>query len=485
MELYPDQITLVRGVSDAFKDGRQAVVMHAPTGFGKTQALAFIARHSSDRGKRVYMTVHRKTLVAQTRAAFGQWGISHSIVAPGHRIDPRDKVYVCSIETLRRRMSKLKGCDTLIVDEAHLACSTTWTEVLDFYKSSGARLIGATATPARLDGKPLGRHFDCIVSSRSMADLINDGRLSDYRIFAPSAPDMSKARIRMGDYVTADVVDAINKAHLVGDAVEHYKKLMPGKRALAFCVSIAESEKTAAMFCSGNIAAEHIDATTPSDKRRAIISRLASGETKVLCSVNLLSEGFDLSAQVGREVPVEGAIFLRPTQSLVLYLQAFGRALRKKPYPAIILDHAGLALKHGLPDEDRFWSLEGKKGKSGSAENAIPLRHCTGCMSIYKSFLPACPLCGKVPEKVERAGPEITDGQLEEIKDVQARRARAMEVGMAKTLEELILVAKKRDYKKGWVANIWCGRSPGERDFNTTIRKVNELWHQVVLESVA
>lgn len=456
--LYPDQEDFVEEIRDEFRN-HQAVLAQAATGFGKTIVASYIAKAAAAKKKRVTFTVHRKNLIMQTAVTFEQFGVPYGIIAAGHRPAKHELCQIASIQSLVRRLDSAPLVDFLIVDECHLACSASWSKVLKFYRERGARLLGNTATPARLDGRPLSEHFDKIVAGPSMRRLIDAHRLSDYRIFAPSTPDLRGVRTLGGEYLAGDLEKVIEDQHLVGNAVEHYKKLMPGRRALAFCVSIAASEITARKFCEAGVPAAHIDGTTPDDRRREVIHDFADGRILVLCNVDLITTGFDLSSQVGREVPVEGIILLRPTQSVVLHLQMLGRGMRYKPEPAIILDHSGSTLIHGLPCDERDWSLEGRV-KKDSDESAPSLRHCPECFSIYRAILGACPLCGWEPV-VEPRILEETDEELVEIDKLEHRRLRKSEEGRARGLEALVELAKQRGYKVGWAARRQSYRTDG------------------------
>jgi len=145
---------------------------------------------------------------------------------------------------------------------------------------------------------------------------------------------------------------------IVGDAVDHYRRLCNGVPAIAFCVSLAHADMVTAQFNAAGIKSARIDGGMRDDERADITAALARGDIKVMTSVDLVSEGFD--------VPVCGAaILLRPTQSMGLYVQQVGRPLRPAPGKtcAFILDHAGNCMRHGLAEEPREWSLDGNASK--------------------------------------------------------------------------------------------------------------------------
>ena len=160
---------------------------------------------------------------------------------------------------------------------------------------------------------------------------------------------------------------------------------------------------------------------------------------------------------------IEAVMQLSPTQSLAKHLQQLGRGLRKKPDPAILLDLVGNLERLGLPDDDREWSLDGRK-KSAREVKAMT---CDECFATHAPA-PACPECGFQYEKIEAVGGgrqiEEVEHDLEEI-DVEAlRRERAIEQGRAKTLEDLIDLATARGYKspQKWAAHIFTARMAKE-----------------------
>jgi len=387
--------------------------------------------------------VHRKNLITQTAATFDQFDIPHGFIAAGRPYDASHTTHIASIETLRRRLNKVPIPKLLVVDEAHLSCSRTWSEVINHYKTAGTRILGLTATPARADGKPLGDLYGEIVSGPPVRTLMDEGYLSDYAAYAPSTPDLTGVRTRAGDYARDELEAAMAKPRLTGDAAAHYLKLAAGTRAVAYCVSIAHSKKVAEHFSMAGIPAAHIDGTTPRDEQRRIIAAFADGEYSVLCNVDLLTTGFDLSAQVGREVPIETVIMLRATQSETLHLQALGRGLRKKPRPAIILDHSGNIARLGFPDDERTWSLEGRPARTKS-EPTVAIRQCSECFFIHKPA-PACPKCG-YEYPVQSREIEQVDGELQLLDRKAARKAERAEERAARTYAQLVELAAKRGY---------------------------------------
>jgi len=416
------QNELVTGVRAEMKR-HKCILMQSATGSGKTVISAYLLQQVVNKGFDAFFLVHRKNLVKQTEGTLDQFNVKYSHITANNGYNPYAKVHICSIGTLVNRLEKVKVPKIIFVDETHLANSPSWSKVLDYYRAKGCWIIGLSATPIRLDGKGLNRHFSSMVCGKSMGWLIDHNYLSEYRYFAPSVPDMEGVGRSNGEWNKASMVKTIRKqrSKLVGDAVKHYKKHAMGMRAIAYCVSVEESKQTAIDFECAGITAQHIDGNTPLAEQRKIIRAFADGHIDVLVSVDLFTTGFDLAAQVGRPVAVQCVIMLRPTESLSLFLQIAGRALRYDGDVHIILDHAGNAAKHGLPCDEREWSLEGmekKKSKKNDDETDVKSKDCPECFFVHKPA-PVCPNCGYVHEiKGRKIGTE--DGELEEIQRGQA-----------------------------------------------------------------
>jgi len=458
--LRQDQMELVEAARDAMK-GAQSVLARAPCGAGKTYIASYISHQMAQRGKRLIFTVHRRHLLRQTALTFQKFGIDFGVIAGAARNqNPHANVQIAMMDTLRNRLEQYDA-DLVIADECHLSASAGHRKVLDHYRAKGSRLLGLSASPKRLDGKPLGDIYDKLVFGRDERWMIDNGILSDYRLIAPVNPALDGVGQNMGDYDKATLARVMDTPDIAGDAIANWRKYADGKRTIGYCVNIAHSQHTTAAFCAAGIAAEHVDGETPDDELRAIIDRFASGQTKILFNCMLMVEGFDLSAQVGHDVPIEALIKLRPTCSTALDVQMNGRALRRKPEPAIILDHAANWEKHGLPCWERDWSLDGK-AKSDRGMN-IPIRCCAKCLRPYKPA-PACPYCGAVPiiktRQIEH-DERVALAEIDKERAHQARKAARKEEGRAKTLAELIELGKKRGYAPGWAIMRWKSRNSG------------------------
>jgi DNA repair protein RadD len=418
-----------------------SVLLRSPTGSGKGVIIAHMMRVSAERGMTSWLLCHRKELITQLSDHLWSLGVQHGVIAAG-RTPTHDPVQIGSVQTVVRRLGRMPPPRLLVIDEAHHATANTYRKIIEHCKDSF--LVGPTATPQRTDGTGLGDIFDVIVHGPEVSELIDRGYLSQYRIIAPSqAIDTAGVHSRGGDYVTGELEAVVNQAAITGRAVEHYMEYVHPRTCLVYCVSRAHARHVAETYQKAGIAAVYVGGDTPPDERKLAIDGFRNGMPQVIVSVDLFGEGLDAPG-------LKAVQLLRPTKSLILHLQQIGRALRVEEGKgrAIILDHVGNTWVHGLPDEEREWTLEGKK-KAGTGDSAIGLRHCPKCFSIFRAVLRGCPLCGWVAV-VEARILEETDEKLVEI-DVAALRAhRKKEERGAKDLESLVRLGLDRGYQPAW-----------------------------------
>lgn len=452
ISLRPYQQSAIDGVRDAFRAGRRAPLLVAPTGAGKTVMFGYVAGEAAAKGRRVLIVAHRHELIRQASRKLDETGVAHGIIAPGYT-GTRDLVHVGSVQTLERRLGRIQAPDLIVIDEAHHAVAGQWAQVLEAFPS--ARVLGVTATPERLDGRGLGIQaggcFDTLVMGPSVMELMTEGFLSPTRVFAPSeALDLSGIRTVAGDYAVGALGEAMQRPKIVGDAIAHYTKHAPGQPAILFSPSVAHAEAMAAAFRDAGWRGASASGTTPSAERDAAISGLATGDVQVLCSCDLISEGLD--------VPSVGCVILmRPTKSLGLYLQQVGRGLRPAPGKThlIVLDHAGNSLTHGMIEQPRAWSLDGRP-KREAAEQAT---QCPMCFAVHHPA-PECPECGhsyakERDEGAGREGPAEVEGELAEVvlpPELARWAGRPLrDVLREATDADLPDIAKARGYKRGWI----------------------------------
>jgi len=461
INLYPDQLELVDATRDAMRR-HKSVLVQAATGAGKTVLASFMIQSAVTKGSRCIFMVPRRELLRQTALTLDSYHIPYGLIASGYPENPFARINLATVGTLARRLNKAPSANILFVDETHFGGDDV-ERVINHYKAKGAWIIGLSATPWKLSGKGLGEWYDHMVMGKSIRWLIENNRLSDYRLFAPSRPDLSGIKTIAGDYNKGQLDDKMTSDRvLIGDAVRHYKDRASGALNIAFCTSIKHSEIVAQEFRDQGIPAAHVSGKMDDTEIKALVRAFARRELHVIANCELLTFGFDLASAAGMDVTVECLSDLRPTKSLSLQLQKWGRALRKKDFPAMIFDHAGNSEPdlHGLPDSDRQWSLAGQDRKSRGGEKSEPTRQCPECYFVSRPS-PLCPNCGFV-HPIKSREVEHIDGELQEIERDRVERVKERQTqGMAKTLEDLIRIGKLKGHKNPelWAAHIMTARS--------------------------
>jgi superfamily II DNA or RNA helicase len=474
LTLRPYQTADIERLRDAFRGGARAPLYQLSTGGGKTVVFAHVIKGAVAKGTRTLVLAHRRELIRQASAKLTDLGVAHGIVAAGQDRDHDAQVIVASIQTVARRLDLLPTFGLIVIDEAHHAVATTWTKLLA--AQPDARLLGVTATPARLDGKGLGKHcgghFDAIVSGPSMQELVDGGFLAPTKVFIPSATiDTTGLKTIAGDYDEGQLEGRAQ--NVTGDAVEEFKKLPEGTTAMVFCVTVKHATDVARAFQDAGYRAQAVHGGMPKDERDAAIQGLSDGRTQVLTSCEIISEGLD--------VPSVGCvILLRPTKSLTMCLQQIGRGMRPKVGGGhlTVLDHARNCCEHGLPTEPRDWSLDGVDKKPGKVVKPAPW-DCIACGVLNPAQRPTCSNCGALkpwlcnqcgqrnhadrrscsqcgalrpqPRKIlEMDGAPMKELVVDQFAYITRMSYRQL-LRAKRTEEELQAYARSHGYKPGWV----------------------------------
>lgn len=402
------QASAIDALTRAVENGRKRVILRAPTGAGKTRIAREIVDRCVTHGAGAVFVAPRNEIIEQTSAELTSAGIKHVVLQANH---PEDyPVKVASTATLARR--EVQSPAVLFLDEAHLWLDVAKKLIERFPESI---VIGLTATPERLDGRGLGEIYEEIIGVTETRDLIALKYLVPARVFGPASPNMDGVRTTAGDFNRGDLATLMDKPKIVGDIVGTWKKLADGRSTIVYAAGVEASIHLRDAFRAAGIHTEHVDAETPAAEREDVVGRLRDGSLPVVCNVELFTYGLDVPR-------VSCVSMARPTKSLALYLQMAGRGLR--PFPdkdnLIILDHAGNALRHGLPDLVHEWKLGGAKVRKREVGS---LRTCKRCFAIFAPTLEKCPECGLVVEKKLRQVDHV-DGELLELQPVVQKTAK-------------------------------------------------------------
>lgn len=434
MQLRPYQDELVEQVRAAWRSGYRAPCIVLGCGGGKSCIVAEIARRTTYNGKRVLFLVHRRELVDQITATFAFWGVLMDLCS------------VQMVQTVTRRLKRIPKPALIITDENHHSLAASYQRIYEHFPD--VPRVGVTATPVRLNGDGLGDVNDTLIIGKSTKWLIQNSFLAPYDYYAPSVADLTGLHTRMGEYVKADIEKAMIHNTVFGDVIRYYKELANGKQAVCYCASVKHSKATAAAFREAGIFAAHIDGDTPASERARIVAAFRAGDVRILCNVDLISEGFDVP-------DCECAILLRPTHSLTLYIQQSMRCMRyRKGKRAIIIDHVGNYARHGMPDADREWSLAKREKRSYKKDEEQQAKRVCQCPECFFTFAAEeikgkeyCPHCGAELPKRKRV---LEQDDTAELIKVEGFTLDLSTPESCFSYDELLIYAKSHGYKPGW-----------------------------------
>ena len=433
------QQTIINSCRDAFKNGFRRLCCVLPCGAGKTAIFCYLAYLNTLKksSNRVLILLHRKELLKQTEDAFKSFQIS------------TDHITIAMIQSFKNTLkTSVKPYSLIIIDECHHATSNSFQCVLSAYAC--VPLIGFTATPARLDGKSLGAIFDHLIIGVDYAYLINNKYLVDYDYFSPDLNfDFSKWKLKNGDFDTVDNAAHLDKKAIYGDILKYIDL---SKKTIIYSPTVDYSKKLEAQINEhfNQTVAREFNGTTPQLERDQIISNFKNDKIKILINVDLIGEGFN--------VPSCDCVFLlRATQSLTLYIQQAGRALRadsKNPNKrASIFDFVGNIYRFGFPDAPRAWSLSASiknSHKHETVHDSLTIKTCPNCL---RSFMPSqmlpnrcCPYCNTYIQLNKREVQIQNNKELALIKKSQLI-ANRRERGRCRSFQQLKKLGEERGYK--------------------------------------
>ena len=440
--LWPHQERAYGELRAAVRSGSKRPMLQAPTGSGKTLLAAWIIHYARQKGNRVVFVVPALSLIDQTVTAFWNEGIQDvGVMQAAHVMtNPNRPVQVASAQTLGRR--ERPEADLVIVDEAHELHSSVKAWMAE---RPDLLFIGLSATPW---ARGLAKHFDRLIIAATLAELIEEQRLSPFRVFAPTHPDLSKVRVVAGEYHEGDLSDAMQP--LVGDVITTWLERGEGRPTLCFGVDRDHASVLQKRFQAAGVPAGYIDMNTTTTERRAIADAFHRGELKVVCNVGCLTKGVDWD--------VRCVILARPTKSEALYVQIIGRGLRTAAGKAdcLILDHSDTTLELGFVTDIHHDKLDDGKPKKASAAKSRERkpRECSQCSFVRPPAVQRCPACGFEPEHKPQEK-LVVDGHLIEM-DSRTRAKLNKDAGWLEKqafIAELRLHAKLTTKKEAWVAH--------------------------------
>ncbi len=348
--LRPYQREAIAAVLDRRRAGVRRMVIHLPTGAGKTVIFSELARMAR---QPVLVLAHRSELVQQAadkvRRALGPAGGTVTIEQAGATADPSAKVVVASIRSLHEdRLARLLSSHRfglVVYDECHHATADGNKAVLTglgaFAPDWTGTLLGFTATPVRADGVGLDEVFEELVYTRGMPQMIADGWLVPLRGFRiATEASLQSVRPTRADLVLEELAEAIDIEDRNALVARSIQELARDRRTLAFCVTVSHARRLALALRTVGLAAGYVHGEMPQDERAAVLAAFAAGRLQVLTNVGVLTEGFD-------DPGVSCIAMARPTRSQALYVQCIGRGTRLSPETGksdcLVLDFADVS----------------------------------------------------------------------------------------------------------------------------------------------
>ncbi len=322
------QIEALCALEDTRAEGARRALVAAATGVGKTYLAAFDSKDY----ERVLFVAHREEILKQAAASFRNVRNSDDYGFFNGKEKSTDKsVIFASVATLGRasylneKYFSSDYFDYLVIDEFHHAVNDQYRKIVDYFKPRF--LLGLTATPERLDGRNIYEICDYNVPYEiSLKDAINKGMLVPFHYYGIyDDTDYSGIHIVRGRYDEKELNETyIGNVHR-HDLIYKYYCKYGSRRALGFCCSREHAEEMAREFSLRGIpsAAVYSEADGEfSENRASAVRMLTDGEIRVIFSVDMFNEGVDIPA-------VDMVMFLRPTESPVVFLQQLGRGLRR------------------------------------------------------------------------------------------------------------------------------------------------------------
>lgn len=436
-KLHGYQQKLIDETRERLMNGAKSVLIVSPAGSGKSIVISELARLTVNKGGQILFFVHRKELIEQIKKSFNTAGVDLSHCT------------VMTVGKVAHRLGEIPKPTLIICDESHHSLARTYKKIYDYY--SDVPRLGFTASPWRLSGKGLGDVYDTMVEGPTVEWLIKNHFLAPYNYYSVKLiNDSELKKSSTGDFTNKSIDDAVGKT-IFGDVIKTYKEKINGQRTIVYAHSIEFSKSVSQQFNDAGISSAHADSKTIPRERDQIMNDFREGKIKVLCNVDLISEGFDVP-------DCTAVIMLRPTESLVLDIQQSMRCMRYKPNKtATIIDHVANYSRFGLPDTKRNWTLEGRKKTKSSGKSSVSIQTCPNCFGVIAAGYGICPLCGHEIETDKKEMKVDKTAKVERItKDFKFKtdyseiKYAKMNPKEANSFRDLQLIAKTRKYKPGW-----------------------------------
>ncbi|MBF0196339.1 MAG: DEAD/DEAH box helicase family protein [Planctomycetes bacterium] len=450
MDLYPYQKELISNLYKIIRDGAKKILLYAPTGAGKTVIVSKVIQDANSKNRKILFLVHRNELVQQTMDTLSRFGLEAGVIKAGWQSDASKNIQVASIQTLNARGTP-DNLDIVFIDECHT--TSYFKSCKSILKSHHGIIIGITATPWRTKKREgLSEYYDHIVKAPVPAKLIDMNFLVPPIYYGyDNEIDLKTVRTMAGEFVTEDLDVLCNTPDVIKRVVEEYKKLALGRTCICFAINVEHAKNIALAFNQSGIAAAHIEAATHPMARSDKYQALARGEIKLLSSVGVLTEGFDIRS-------ISAIILARPTQSMALNYQMVGRGLRTSKETnkedCIVIDFANNTERHGMVQSLDEIEMDNPM----ETESKQMTKSCPNCNHLIELNIMECPQCGYAfqPGEGENQKTERLDDLIKLLPPDEAKKRKlfhkyaryAYENGLKPTWAAIKYRAKYRKWPK-------------------------------------
>lgn len=432
MELRDYQHRAVADLRQAYCDGHGGAVLELGTGAGKTVTAASVVAGAIGLGGWVLWVAHRRELLAQAAATLEAVGLGAASAA-GRVV----------LMTVQGRMPERSTPPTVIVvDEGHRAMARSYRTI--FTRWPDAFRVLLTGTAWRSDGASFDAVASRVIRGPSVADLTAEGWLVPVRYWSVPGADLSSLRLARGDFRPTDLATAFDQPGLVGDVVDHFKRVAGDRVGVVFASGVAHADHLAAELVAAGVGAAAVHSKTPKDERARQLELHASGHVQVLVSADLLIEGWD-------NPRVSAVVLARATASAIVWRQAVGRGLRTfaGKEDCVVLDHGANVERLGLVAEPLDYEARPGGGARGAGTGGLALLTCPVCFAVLPAQpRPAsCARCFAVLPAPAARKLQTRAGELVEVTGPVAPKRQQIDWAKWRQIDA---ERERRGFKAGW-----------------------------------
>lgn len=448
------QLASIEAHRDGFRDGHVRQILSASTGAGKSIIMLLMIHLAQQRNTRTIFICERRILVEQFSAHLDAYGIDHGVIMAGHwRFRLGEKIQVASVQTLEK-MEALPMFDFAFIDEIHACMRASIIKM--FETRPNMKVIGATATPFN---PKLPKYFSKIVNVITMRELVNDGHLVPFKVFAAQEIDTGGLKKNTkGEFEVESL--GVRAKDVIGDCVSEYIRLSMDiygelRKGIVFSAGIAHGAELARRFTEAGIVAMQVSSEDTPEYRSEVMAEFSKADSriKLLISAEVLQRGFD---QPDIDFVILAKVIVKDFSGFV---QSIGRGAR--PYHnkefCVIQDHGNNCLRFA-DDWNKLYSegmkefpenLDDKERKEPTKKEKEAAK-CPSCGAVNSGS--PCSHCGHVRE-VKSTVVEVA-GAMSELNGfgdgAPAKKEKYTGEYKESFYQQLLAYAHTKNYSEGW-----------------------------------